>query len=70
MTNTVIVTMADVRAAHLCSGGTRKFFERYGLDYTSFLRNGIPAEYLMKTGDALAAGAIAVAEKRTKQSGE
>lgn len=60
----VIVTMADVRAVQQCSGGARKFFNRYNLDYGAFLRDGVPADVLRRTGDALAEPAIENAERR------
>lgn len=57
------VTMAHIRACRLCASGTRQFFARYGLDWSSFLRDGIQADELEATGDALAAGVVALARK-------
>lgn len=37
-----------------CHGQARAFFKRHGLDWLSFLRNGIEADLLVATGDALA----------------
>jgi hypothetical protein len=60
----VIVTMQDIRAARMCSGGTRAFFTRHGLDWSDFLKNGIPAERLAATGDAMALRVVEVARGR------
>lgn len=48
------VTMAHIRRVNFCSRGARAFFERYGLDWSAFLREGIPVSELEATGDALA----------------
>lgn len=64
MTGPVIVTMQDIRAAKMCSRGTRGFFARHGLDYSDFLTNGIPAEKLEATGDAMAVRVCEVARGR------
>lgn len=53
-TPVVLVRMAHIREARMCSGGTRVFFERHGLDWGRFLREGIPADELAATGDAMA----------------
>lgn len=58
----VRVTMRHVRAAGMCSYGAREFFKRYDLDWSEFLRNGIPAETLIKIGDAMALQVVKVAE--------
>lgn len=55
----VKVTMKHMRRLNYCSSGVRKFFLQHGLDYGKFLREGIPAEELLATGDAMA---IRVAE--------
>jgi len=67
--DSVIVTMADVRAARLCAGGARKFFDRYGLNYREFLRIGISEKALLETGDALALTAIEAAKRRVAKGG-
>lgn len=60
----VMVTMKDVRAAKMCSRGARTFFERYGLDWSSFLKDGIEAEKLEATNDAMALQVVEVARGR------
>jgi len=42
-----IVTMEHVRQLGYCARGARSFFERYSLDYTKFLSEGIPASELL-----------------------
>ena len=64
MSGPVIVTMRDVRAAGMCSRGPRAFFKRHGLDWNRFLEEGIPAEELEATGDALAMQVVEVARGR------
>ncbi|WP_346014465.1 hypothetical protein [Rubrivivax gelatinosus] len=39
----------------------RLFFARHGLSYGAFLREGIPAEQLLATGDAMARRVVDVA---------
>ena len=58
------VTVQDLRAARLCFQGVRPWFARHGLDWQRFLREGLDAEVLAATGDALALRVIAVAEAR------
>lgn len=54
----VTVKMEHVRRLGYCSSGVRTFFQRHGLDYPGFLRDGIPAERLAETGDGMALSAI------------
>lgn len=37
-----------------CHAQARAFFARHGLDWLDFVRNGIDAQILLDTGDALA----------------
>lgn len=41
-----------------CAEGGRQWFARYGLDWSDFVKNGIAAERLLATGDALAAALV------------
>jgi hypothetical protein len=59
-----VVTMQDVRAARQCSRGARAFFARHGLDWSRFLREGLPVEQVEATGDAMALKVCAVARER------
>lgn len=60
----VTVTMEHVRAARMCSRGARAFFERHGLDWQRFLTEGLPAEQIEATGDAMALKVVEVARGR------
>jgi len=66
MEEPIIVTMRDVRAVHMCSGGARKFFERHKLDWSKFVREGLPVETIEATGDAMALQVAEVARGRRK----
>lgn len=57
------VHMRHVRAARLCSRGGREWFRRRGLSWADFLRDGLPADTLRETGDALALRAVKAAEE-------
>ena len=71
MSETLIVRAEDIRAARLCFQGARPWFRRHGLDWQAFLAEGLPAEVLAATGDALALRVIAEAEKRAaRMTGE
>lgn len=48
------ITITDIRAAGHCVAGARGWFRTYDLDFRDFLKNGIDAEVLLATGDALA----------------
>ena len=68
MSETLIVRAEDIRAARLCFQGARPWFRRHGLDWQAFLSEGLPAEVLAATGDALALRVIAEAEKRAART--
>ena len=55
------VTMRHIRQCKMCSRGARSFFERHGLDWSEFLRAGVPAGALEQTGDAMAIQVAAAA---------
>lgn len=59
-----IIRMPDIRAAFMCSKGSREFFRLHGLDWQDFLRNGIPASTLLATGDVMAQRLVEVARGR------
>ena len=58
------VTLQDLRASRLCFQGARPWFQRHGLDWQDFLKDGLDAEILVATGDALALRVIAIAKAR------
>lgn len=53
--------MRHVRAAKLCAGGARTFFQRYGLDWNEFLSNGISSTIIEEIGDPLGLRAVEAA---------
>lgn len=55
------VTMRHVRQCKMCSRGARAFFDRHGLDWSEFLRAGLPVEALERIGDAMAMQVAAAA---------
>lgn len=61
-------TMRHIRKCAMCSRGARAFFGRHGLDWSEFLRAGLPVEALEKTGDAMALQVAAAA--RAEQEGD
>lgn len=60
----LIVTAKHVQAAHMClKPGAQNFFKRHNLDFRDFIKNGINAELLIETGDALALEVVDVARR-------
>lgn len=64
MSEQVLVRMEHIRAARMCSRGARAFFARHNLDWQTFLKDGLPAEVLAATGDAMALQVVEVARGR------
>lgn len=60
----MIIRMRDIRAAKMCSRGARAWFARHGLDWSEFITNGIDAELVLATGDAMAIRVVEVARGR------
>lgn len=54
MSNEPVITIDHVRAVGLCVNGTRTWFARHDLDFRAFLREGLDADTLLATGDAMA----------------
>lgn len=46
-----------------CRGGSKQWFATHGLDWADFVRNGIPAERMEATGDALGLALVAWARE-------
>lgn len=59
-----------IRQLGYCNRGARTWFARHGLDWPAFLREGIPAERLEQTGDAMALKAIESARKERGNGGQ
>ncbi len=55
--------MRHIRAAELCSGGARRWFESHGLNWSDFLTSGVEEDVLVALKDSLADRVIAVARK-------
>jgi hypothetical protein len=64
------VTLEDIRAARYCLAGARIWFRRQGFDWPDFLDNGLDAERLRATGDALTVPVIRAAELREGRHGQ
>jgi hypothetical protein len=58
------VRLSDLRTARYCLAGVRPWFRRHGFDWQGFLDEGLEAERLEATGDALVAPVIRAAEAR------
>lgn len=54
-------------AGNYCNPGARKWFRFHGLDWDKFIREGIDADVIIATGDALA---LAVVEEAKKEWAE
>lgn len=64
MTEDFTIYMSDIRAAKMCSKGTRDFFCKHNLDWSDFLKNGVPASSLLNTNDHMARRVVEVARGR------
>lgn len=58
-----MVTMRHVRQLNLCVHGARAWCARYGYDFRTFAREGLPARLVEATGDAFAVQAAELARK-------
>ena len=56
------VHLRHMRQLRYCTRGVRQFFAKRGFDYPDFLKNGIEAERMIATGDAMALATVRVAE--------
>lgn len=59
------VRIKHIRQAGFCASGTRAWFERYNIDYTDFLKNGIDAERILAVGDHF--GNVCVEKARAEE---
>lgn len=66
----VIVTLEHVRLLRgytsrkgYCIPGLKIWFASRGLDWNDFVKNGIPAQKIIDTGDALAIEAVKLAQE-------
>jgi hypothetical protein len=56
-----IVTLDHCRRLNYCARGMRSFFANHGLDWTTFIDRGLPAETIEATGDAMALRVVELA---------
>lgn len=61
----IVVRLVHCRELGYCSRGVRDFFARHSLDWQEFLNDGVPANMLENTGDAIALAVVAHARKAT-----
>lgn len=61
------VTHQDLRALRYCNNGTREFFRRHGLDWSEFVKSGLPEEAFLNTGDAMAIRLVEFARGRQEK---
>lgn len=58
-----LVTTKHMRAAGICVRGAREYFAQEGLDWRTFVREGLPASVFEATQSAVAMRAVAIARK-------
>jgi hypothetical protein len=58
------ITVSDMRALQYCAHGSRLFARRHGLDWSRFVRDGIPVEEVERIDDAMMRRVIEVARQR------
>lgn len=63
----MIVLVQDAATVRYCHRGVRAFFARHGLDWSDFVKNGIEADKLRATNDAMAMRLVKAAEARCGQ---
>lgn len=64
-----IIRHKDLAAIKFCNRGARQFFERHGLDWSDFMKNGIESETVEHIDDAMVRRVIERAKQR-EQKGE
>ena len=60
----MIITLQDCRNSYYCSKGVRAFFDKYGLDYTAFLKNGIDSAIILDLNDSMGNKVVETARGR------
>lgn len=60
----MIITITDIRNAGHCVAGARAWAKAYDLDFRDFLKNGIDADVVLATGDAMA---IQIVERKIER---
>lgn len=64
-----IIRIDDIRLAGHCVRGAGKWFERHGLNFREFIKNGLPADQFIAAGDALAQRVVDRKKEREKIGG-
>lgn len=62
MTHTIV--HADLAALRYCNRGSRLFFERHGLNWASFLQQGVDIAVIEQIDDEMARAAVREAKRR------
>lgn len=57
------ITITDLRRAGHCAVGIKRWFDAQGLDFKSFLKDGIDDDVLRATGDGQVLNALKQIEK-------
>lgn len=60
---TAIVRHVHMRELGYCNRGAREWFARHGLSWSEFVAQGVDAEKLRATGDAMALRVVEHAER-------
>jgi hypothetical protein len=60
----LVITITDVRRAGYCASGAKRWFTDHGFDFRDVLKNGVSAEAMLATGDAMAERVVAGALRR------
>lgn len=63
------VKMTDIRSLKFCSNGARNFFKKHGMDWSEFIKNGLPESEFLRTGDHMAMQAVEQSRKRRFRNG-
>ena len=64
------ILVRDLRTARYCLAGARFWFRRHGIAWGQLLEEGVDAELLRATGDALVWPVIAAAEARERAAAQ
>jgi hypothetical protein len=67
MSDPVMVHLRHLTQATQCRKGARAFFARHGLDWGRFRREGLPAEVIEATGDAMAMATARLAREEASR---
>ena len=66
MSGAVTITPEDFRRLRYCSAGGRKVAERYGLDWSAFLRGEVTTADIEHIGDDLVQNLVKAAKERAQ----